>query len=1069
MTIGQYRFGEAIRSGRREIKCAVSRDLPSNPDKTSFTINCSRTPGTDDPLLYLEVNFDGYKLHGLLDSGSSLNIVGANAHLRIIEKGYSLIKCQPFHVVSANGVKSFCVGALDLPITIRGITKKCKFYIVPAVDIPLVLGLPIWKMFNLLPDDLKLFNTSDISQVNTCRMSDPVITDYEFLNVEQQLLADNIMKQYQDISSDNIGLGRTTLVEHVIDTGNALPIKQRSYRLSPDKLDALNKEVDKMLELGVIEPAVSPWNSPVLMVPKKDGTYRFCLDSRKLNGVTKKYSYPLPFIADILDSLGNSRYLSSIDLSSAFWQIPISPESRPKTAFTVPYRNSYQFSVTSFGVSNGPSVQQALMDSILGPAFEKRVFVYLDDIIVTGASFEEHASLLTRVLERLKYAKLSINYDKCRFFRSELKYLGHVVDRFGLRVDPAKVSAITGFPTPKTKKEVRRFLGMASWYRRFIEGFATKAAPLNSLTSTKAGSPKFNWSTEAEDAFNCLKAAIASSPVLACPDYSKPFRVYTDASAYGTGGVLTQGDKEDERPVAFTSRTLTAAERNFSATEREALSVIHSIETWRCYLDTGREFEIHTDHSSLRWFISLESPTGRLARWGVRLAPYNFKIIHRKGSEQVVPDALSRAPLVAGVRVKDTTDMWFKTQYEGVLNKPQAFPNMCIEDGKLYRYCKDDGEIDPEFKWKEVVMLEDRVRILKDYHDKPTAGHLGVYKTYHRIRQHYFWPALYQTVVKYVSDCKTCLSIKHETASPKGLMNTPKKCNRPFEYISWDIHGPLVMTKNRYRYILLITCCFSKYCLVIPLKDASSAHIIPEIKKKLFLIHGIPRVVLSDNGKCFISKIMQNFLQEYKIPHVLTTPFYSPHINTTERYNKTVNSMLSSYCKNNHRHWDIHLPEIQFALNSAKSESSGFSPNFLVYGRELITSGEVYTSMSSAEIQDIIMSPEADERLERLGNLEKVFAQVRKNLDSQHEKNKKLYNRGRRSKPLKIGDIIWKKTRFLSNKGKYFSAKLAENYEQFRIVDKLSDTVFKLQTVDGKPLPGTWHIKDFKIQSSHSD
>ena len=924
-------------------------------------------------MLYLELNFNKLKLQGLLDSGSALNIIGANVHLDIVKEGFLLEKCDSFSVTSANGQKSLCIGAVRLPITIKNITKFCMFYVFPGIEIPIILGIDIWKKFNLIPSELQFLHTSDSSNLHTCRIVEPVISDYEYLSAEQRLIADNIIEQFKEITTEKIGLGRTDLVVHHIDTGDSMPIKQRMYRLPPPKLDALNEEVDRMLALGVIEPCISPWNSPVLMIPKKDGTSRFCLDSRKLNSVTKKFAYGLPFISDILDSLGSSKFLSSIDLSSAFWQVPLSESSRLKTAFTVPYRNTYCFTVTAFGTSNGPSMLQSLMDTLLGPAFERKVFVYLDDIIVTGSSFEEHASLLMRVLDRLKYGKLSINFDKCQFFRSELKYLGHVVDRFGLRVDPAKVQAITAFPTPKSKKEVRRFLGMASWYRRFVENFATRAAPLTKLTATKTGTPRFAWNAEAEIAFNDLKVAISSAPVLSCPDYSKPFRVYTDASSYGTGGVLTQGDGEDEKPVAFMSKTLSAAEKNFSACEREALAVLHAVENWRCYLDTGEEFEVVTDHSALRWFMGIETPTGRLARWGVRLSPFNFKIIHRKGSEQVVPDALSRAPITAAITASETKDTWFKQRFNSVRDNPQSHTNMCIIDGKLYRHSKADAEPDPDFIWKQVVMKEDQERLLKFYHDEPTAGHLGIFKTYHRLRQSYYWPALYQSVVKYVSNCETCLATKHTTSAPLGLMTTPKRCSRPFEFIAMDVHGPLTMTKNKHRYILLVTCCFSKYCVVIPLKDANSTSMIPLIRERVFLIHGIPRVVLSDNGKVFISKEMKKFFSDYKIPTIFNTPYYTPQINTVERYNRTLNSMLIAFAHKNQRTWDTHLSELQFALNAARSEASGYSPNFLVFGREIVVSGEVYAAMSPVETQEVLLSPDEDDRLERFGSSGKDF------------------------------------------------------------------------------------------------
>ena len=251
-----------------------------------------------------------------------------------------------------------------------------------------------------------------------------------------------------------------------------------------------------------------------------------------------------------------------------------------------------------------------------------------------------------------------------------------------------------------------------------------------------------------------------------------------------------------------------------------------------------------------------------------------------------------------------------KKQYWGVQNNPQAFPNLSITNGKLYRYCKNEAGIDTEFVWKEVIMLEDQPRVLKEYHDKPTAGHLGVFKTYNRLRQHYYWPGMYQAVAKYVASCDTCMATKHVTSAPLGQMNMPKNCRRPFEYIALDAHGPMPLSRNRNRYILLITCCFSKYSIVIPLKEATSSKMIPEIKEKLFLTHGIPRVILTDNGKSFISKEMSKFFEEFKVPLILRTPYYGPHVNPVERYNRTLGTMLGAYVKKKSPNMGLKLTRI---------------------------------------------------------------------------------------------------------------------------------------------------------------
>ncbi|CAG9134600.1 unnamed protein product [Plutella xylostella] len=415
-----------------------------------------------------------------------------------------------------------------------------------------------------------------------------------------------------------------------------------------------------MLELDVVDRCESAWSSPVLIVYKSNGQPRFCLDSRKLNSVTKRDAYNLPYVSEILDNLRDAKFLSSVDLSKAFWQIPIAPEDQEKTAFYVPGRGTLKFKTTAFGLTNAPATQQRLVDMLFGD-FDLKTFAYLDDIIVVSSSFEEHVSLLLRVLEKLKHANLTINLEKCKFFRSQLKYLGYVVDEHGLRTDPSKVEAILNYPTPTSRKDLKRFLGTATWYRRFVPNFSTVAGPLNKLTSNKKNAPPFKWTPEADASFNKLKECLVSAPVLSCPNYDLPFEVHTDASDYGVGAMLTQTVDGKEHPIAYMSRSLTGAEKNYSITERETLAVITALEHWRCYLENGQTFTVYTDHSALKWFLSLTNPTGRLARWGVRLSSFNFEMKHRRGVDNVIPDALSRAVPCAAVSSNshlDTKDTW---------------------------------------------------------------------------------------------------------------------------------------------------------------------------------------------------------------------------------------------------------------------------------------------------------------------------------------------------------------------------------------------------------------------------
>lgn len=294
--------------------------------------------------------------------------------------------------------------------------------------------------------------------------------------------------------------------------------------------------------------------------------------------------------------------------------------------------------------------------------------------------------------EKLKLANLTINFEKSQFFRQQIKYLGYIVDKDGLHADPDKIKSIIDYPTPTTRKEVRRFLGTASWYRRFIPNFSSLAAPLNKLTSQGKNAPPFSWDSCANESFTKLKQCLITPPILSCPDYGQPFQVHTDASDIGMGAVLTQDLDGQEKVIAYMSKSLSKQERNYSATEREALAVLTAMEHWRCYVENGQTTTIFTDHAALKWFLNINNPTGRLARWGLRLSTFNYIIKHRRGSDNVVPDSLSRAIQVAPIQTTPshspsytTQDMWYLNLFNGCSSNPTAFPNYQILNNKLYR------------------------------------------------------------------------------------------------------------------------------------------------------------------------------------------------------------------------------------------------------------------------------------------------------------------------------------------------------------------------------------------------
>lgn len=408
---------------------------------------------------------------------------------------------------------------------------------------------------------------------------------------------------------------------------------------------------------------------------------RVCLDARKLNSVTKKDAYPQQQINRILGRLAATKYLTAIDFSDAFLQVPLCENSQNKTAFAISGKGFFRYKRMPFGLCNSGATLCRLVDQVIGCDLEPNVFVYLDDIIVATETFDQHISLLRIIAERITDAGLTVSSEKSKFCAQQLKYLGYILDHQGVRPNPEKVSAMSDYPTPKSVKDVRRLLGLAGWYRRFIPHFASITAPISDLL--KKNKSKFSWTLEANEAFNKLKSILVSEPILSCPDYSKKIIIQCDASDLGIGGILVQGEGSEEKIIAYMSEKLSSAERKYQTTERECLAVIRSIEKFRPYIE-GTKFTVVTDHASLLWLTNLKDPSGRVGRWALRLQAYDYELIHRKGKFMVVADALSRA--VCSIQVAEN-DEWYDRLKNNIVQAPNRFPQFQINNDMIYKYC----------------------------------------------------------------------------------------------------------------------------------------------------------------------------------------------------------------------------------------------------------------------------------------------------------------------------------------------------------------------------------------------
>ena len=505
-----------------------------------------------------------------------------------------------------------------------------------------------WSLINLRPQ----------KQPVTCNVAAAALTPAEAKReAELNALRARFLHEFKDVFPESlpkvdpsaVSKNPSAITHRIELVDGAKPYSQPLRRMSTQELDELQKQLQEYIDSGRIQPSESPWGTNVIFAKKKDGSLRFCVDYRGLNDRTVKNKYPLPHMDELFDRLAGAKYFSKFDLRSGFWQILLAAEDRAKTAFRTRY-GLFEWTVLPMGLTNAPATFQTLMNTTFREFLDKCVLVFLDDIVVYSKTLEDHERDVRAVLQRLRDAGLCAKESKCELFKFEIEFLGHHVGRNGLRVMPDKVEAVRRWQVPSNATELRGFLGLAGYYRRFVQGFSEIAAPLHALTQTKPGTPPFQWSEKAQLAFDTLKQRLQQAPVLALPDPDKPYVVHTDASDFATGAVLQQDHGSGLQPVAYLSHKMLPAECNYEVHDKEMLAIIKMLGEWRTYLQGRQPFtiKIKTDHNSLQYFMTKPELTGRQARWLEKLADFDFKIEYVKGTTNVVADALSRNPALAG-------------------------------------------------------------------------------------------------------------------------------------------------------------------------------------------------------------------------------------------------------------------------------------------------------------------------------------------------------------------------------------------------------------------------------------
>ncbi|KAJ0614604.1 putative nucleotidyltransferase, Ribonuclease H [Helianthus annuus] len=775
-----------------------------------------------------------------------------------------------------------------------------------------------------------------------------------------------------------------------------------------------------------------------------------CIDYRELNKLTIKNRYPLPRIDDLFDQLQGSSFYSKIDLRSGYHQLRIQEESIPKTAFRTRYGH-YESLVMPFGLTNAPAVFMDLMNRVCKPYLDKFVIVFIDDILIYSKTKAEHEQHLRAILELLKKEQLYAKFSKCEFCLRKVQFLGHVVN--GIHVDPTKIEAIKSWETPKTPTEIRQFLGLAGYYRRFIEDFSKIAQPLTALTQKDK---KFDWGIKQEEAFHLLKDKLCNAPILALPEGTDDFVVYCDASRQGLGYVLMQRQKV----IAYASRQLKVHERKYTTHDLELGAVVFALKIWRHYL-YGTKCTIFTDHKSLQHIFNQKELNMRQRRWVELLNDYDCEIKYHPGKANVVADALSRKERIKPIRVR-ALEMIIRTDLSLRIRAAQkeAPKKRNIEEEYLRGMEKqlipnEEGTLCFVKRIWVPLFGDLRKVIFDEAHKSRYSIHPRADKMYQDLKDYYWWPRMKGDVAVYVSKCLTCAKVKAEYQKPSGLLQQPEIPKWKWEQISMDFITKLPRTLRGHDTIWVIVDRLTKTAHFLPIREKDNTSKLAEIyMREIIARHGVPLSIISDRDGRFVSRIWQSFQEAFGSQLNLSTAFHPQTDGQSERTIQTLEDMLRARVMDLGGSWDKHLPLVEFSYNNIYHTSIGVAPFEALYGRKCRSP----LCWSNAGDRQLVGPDVVQETTDKI-------AQIRDRIKAARDRQKCYADRRRKPLEFEVGDKVllkvspWKGVACFGKRGKLNPRYIGP----FRILERIGLVAFKLDLpAELNGVHDTFHVSNLK-------
>ena len=948
----------------------------------------------------------------------------------------------------------------------------------------------------------KAKNTSSTETTMPEHLKDLFESSTKHLSSEQAVEFGKVLKEFSDVfSKDDFDIGCYKDIQCRIDTQGAAPVKQ-NMRRTPLHFEREEEDhLDKMLKTGVIQPSSSDWASCPVLIRKKDGRVRWCIDYRKLNSVTRKDSFPLPRIEQCIDTLSGNVWFSTLDMTSGYWQIEIDPRDRHKTAFVTKY-GLFEHVRMPFGLTNAPAIFQRVVQLLLRGMTWNQILAYLDDVIILGKSFDDHLANIRKVLERFRESNMKLKPKKCAFFQTELVYLGRLVTKEGVKVNPANVEKVKEWPTPTKVNDVEIFLGFLNYHRDHIKEYAHNTKPLYDLTRKGA---RFVWTEKEQSAFDKLKVIMTTLPTLSYPNLSLPFVLDTDASDTCIGAELLQYDPETgkEYVIGYGSYSLTPAQRKYCTTRKELLAIVRFTRHYRHYL-LGRQFTVRTDHSSLTWLMRFRNINGMLARWIEELSQFDMVVQHRAGRKHGNADGLSRIPCVEdpcseyqeGVpvtnlpcggckhcaklhrdwnRFQDEVDYavpltarrsfalevgrapeevrqiqlqdsvcaplikWLESktdpeQHELMLASPAVkrfWRNRCqlrLVDGTLrYSYVEKHAE---EERLLLILPSELKNEVLRNSHDIPSSGHVGIGKTFKKIASTFIWFRMRHDIKLYIETCCECNRNKKTNKKAKHALGRYHS-SYPLEKVHIDLLGPFPTSHTGNNYILSIVDQFTKWVEIIPVKTQTSEEVAKAIVDGFITKFGCPIEIFTDQGSCFESQLFGELCEALAITKSRTTPYHPMSNGQVERFNTVILSMIRCTLGEDQENWDTKLQQLAMAIRSTVNRTTGFTPNYLMFGRENTLPVDF---IAGTAFDNEKFDTHAEYVKTLVSSIEKAHETARKTILSSQIVQKRDYDIKLKATKYNVGDIVYR----LNQKAKVGeSNKLKEVYSGPYVVSKV--------------------------------